>query len=317
MTRLVIVGLGRQGSRHLRVASRTPGVEVVATVDPFVAGTDLARHFEKVEHALESVEADAAIVATPTHDHGRAVHTLLDGRVPTLVEKPLAAVAEEAAELARAADEAHTVLAVGFVERFNPVVTLLHKMLVTGTLGQPLAASFRRLGLPPAQSSGVDVLHDLAVHDIDVFRLLTGVPSRLVGVNGWPTGGSAESAHLLLEGAGVNGLVQANWRTPVRVRDLTITTDTCFVEANYTTQRVEVVQPHRPTEFVEFEEFQSHYGSARRIDLELRQAEPLAEQLRAFITVVEGGDSSQLADAWAGLEAIRIADQASRRLTHG
>ena len=134
---------------------------------------------------------------------------------------------------------------------------------------------------------------------------------RLVAASGWPAEGLAESAHLLLQAGGVGGAVTVNWRTPVRVRDLTVTTETCYVEVDYTTQKVEVVEPTALTDFVDFAEFQSHYGSARRVQLEARPAEPLAEQLRAFVAAVRGDHSPLLASGRAGVESLRLAHRVS------
>ena len=315
MTRLLVVGLGRQGSRHARLARQVPGLSLAGTVDPHAPGTGEAPHFEKLGDALAALRVDAAVVATPTVEHAGAVRELLACGVPTLAEKPLAPALEEAEELVEAAEGAGVLLAVGHVERFNPAVALVSAMLRAGSLGPPISVAFRRLGLPPPGPLGVDVVHDLAVHDIDVFGLLAGHTPRLVAVNGWPAAGLAESAHLLLAGGGVNGSVQVDWRTPVRIRQFSVTTEDCYVEADYTTQKVEVVQPPEPAEFVEFREFQSHYGSARRVQLDLKPAEPLAEELTAFAAAVRGEESPLLALGRGSLDALRIADEATRRMT--
>ena len=315
--RLAVVGLGRQGSRHLRTALRSPSVEVAATVDPCAAGREGTPHFRSICEALRGAAFDAAIVATPTEHHACTAQALVDAGIPTLVEKPVAARLVDAVNLERSAAAAGVLLAVGYVERFNPAVGVVRAMLRKGTLGTPIAISFRRLGLPPADPSRVGVVHDLAVHDVDVFGLLAGADAELRGASGWPANQVVESAHLLLEAGGVHGAVQVNWRTPVRIREFTVTTDQCYVEANYTTQKVDVVEPSVIADFEEFTDFQSHYGSARRTQLELRQAEPLAEQLEAFVAAVRGEESPLLALAHDGVESLRLADEASRRIEHG
>jgi predicted dehydrogenase len=290
---------------------------VVATVDPRAEGRGEVPHFRSVEEAVAQVGIDAAIVATPTEMHACHAQSLVDAGVATLVEKPLAARLVDAVNLERAAARAGVLLAVGYVERFNPAVGVIRAMLRKGTLGTPIAISFRRLGLPPVDPSRVGVVHDLAVHDVDIFGLLAGADAELRGASGWPSGQVVESAHLLLEAGGVHGAVQVNWRTPVRIREFTVTTDQCYVEANYTTQKVDVVEPSVVEDFEEFSDFQSHYGSARRTQLELRQAEPLAEQLEAFVAAVQGREAPLLALARDGVESLRLADEASRRIEHG
>lgn len=315
--RLMIVGLGRQGSRHVRVATQNPEVDLAATVDPFSDGTPGVPHFDKLEQALDAVDIDAAIVATPTREHASAVRELLGRRIPTLAEKPLAADVEEAEELVAFAAEQDTLLAVGMVERFNPAVAVVAAMLRKQALGRVIDISFRRLGLAPAQLPNVDVVHDLAVHDLDIFGLLAGGRPALVGASGWPAEGLTESAHLLVQSGSVTGAVQVNWRTPVRVRDFTVTAEGGYVEANYTTQKVEIVEPSEATDFVDYAEFQSHYGSARRVQLDLRPAEPLAEEIKAFIAAVRGEPSPLLAQGRDSLWSLRLADEASLRTGRG
>lgn len=317
MTRLMIVGLGRQGQRHLRAVQQVPGVDVVATVDPLAADTGAAPHFGTVDEALERAPADAAIVATPSSLHVAVGRQLLEAGVPTLIEKPIASSVEDARDLVKHAETHNVLLATGHVERFNPAVRLVHNLLEQGRLGRPVAFSFRRVGLPPPGPVDVSVVHDLAVHDIDVFALLTGAAPELAGASGWPASGAIESAHILLLAGGAQGLVEVNWRTPVRLRHFTITTESLYVEANYTTQRVELVEASDPTEFIDFEEFQSHYGSARRVQLEARPAEPLVLELAAFVGAVRGEGLGALATGVDGLRALEIAEQSVERIRGG
>ena len=319
MTRLLVVGLGRQGRRHVRTAFNHPGAVVVGTVDPAVEGCAGVRHFATLDGALQAVDkVDAAIVATPIIDHFDSARRLLTRGIPVLVEKPLAATAEEAAALAALARTGGTLLAVGHVERFNPAVRLVHSLLTEGKLGQPIALAFRRVGLPPASPTGVDVIHDLGVHDIDVFGLLAGEPPELVAASGLRREGLIDSAHLLLRTHKVTGLVRVNWRTPVRLRDFALTTDECSVSVNYTTQVVEVVRASGSPEIADFVEFRRHNGAPPAARLACRPAEPLMEQLGAFLAAVETGHSGPLlAQAEDGVRALAVADRAGRAIRAG
>lgn len=307
--RLLVVGLGRQGRRHCLVAGRTSGVEVVATVDPLAEGYEAVPNFADIDRALE-IGIDLAVVATPTPLHTDSARQLLEAGVPTLVEKPLALTPGDAADLVAVAARSGTPLAVGHVERFNPAVQLVKAMLVKGRLGQPIAFSFRRVGLPPKVTTGTDVIHDLAVHDIDILTHLAG-RSSLAGVSRWPGSGTTESAFLLLEAGDVTASLQVNWRTPVRVRDFTITTDTCYVQVNYTTQVIEVFEATDPTDFQDFAEFQSHYGGSSRTRFEPRTAEPMAEQMAALVALAQGDDPGPLATGVDGMWAVDVAHAAS------
>ncbi|MBV9040950.1 MAG: Gfo/Idh/MocA family oxidoreductase [Acidimicrobiia bacterium] len=317
MTRLMVVGLGRQGHRHVRAAGQLPDVDVVATVDPVSSPVDPIPNFGSVDEALDRLRVDAAIVATPSSLHAAVGRQLLEAGVPTLIEKPIAGTVEEARDLVKLAEARSVLLATGHVERFNPAVRLVHGLLAQGRLGRPVAFSFRRVGLPPPSPVDVSVVHDLAVHDIDVLALLAGAAPELAGASGWPATGPIESAHILLLAGGTQGLVEVNWKTPVRLRHFTITTETLYVEANYTTQRVELIEASDPAEFVGFEEFQSHYGSARRVQLEARPAEPLVLELTEFVAAVRGEGLGALATGADGLRALEIAEEAVERIRSG
>ncbi len=311
--RVLLVGLGRQGRRHLRVAAMSARGDVVATVDPHADGVEGVPHHRTIAEAVEAGgPVDAAVVATPATDHLHSAGDLLERGIPTLVEKPMAFDLDQGRRLLEVARRTGTLLAVGHVERFNPCVQLVSALLDGGTLGAPVAMSFRRVGLPPPSRPDVDVIADLAVHDIDVFAMLAGGPAAFLGASGWiGPDHLVESAHVLLGAGRVHGLVEVNWRTPVRIRGFAITTEQCLVEVNYTTQSVEVVEASKVEEFEEFSAFQSHYGAARRTRLEARVAEPLAEQLDAFLGAVQGTPSRFLATADDGLAVMALAAAAS------
>lgn len=320
--KLLIVGLGAQGRRHARVAANTGAAQVVATVDPIAEGFPGTPHFANVADALAALSGDdrpeAAVVATTINTHASIGIELMEAGLAVLVEKPMVASVEEGEALLAVAERTGMLLAVGQVERFNPSVQLVRAMLADGSLGEPVACSFRRVGLHPPTLPDLDVIHDLAVHDIDVFSVLAGAPPVLAGASGWTgSNGLIESAHVLLQAGSVHGLVEVNWRTPVRLRSFTVTTDTCFVQADYTTQVVEVVQASTEEDLQEFAAFRSHYGAARRTQIEARVAEPLAEQMVEFAAAVRGGEHPNLADGAAGLRTVAIAGAASARASAG
>lgn len=313
---LLLVGLGRQGRRHARVAQHTGAARLVGTVDPTGASLPGVAHFASVEEALAGLgpgdRPDAAVVSTPIGSHAPIAEALLRAGIAVLVEKPMTATVAEADHLVSVAEETGTLLAVGHVERFNPSVQLVRAMLAEGGLGKPVACSFRRVGLHPPSKPDLDVIHDLAVHDIDVFTVLAGADAELAGASGWVgETGLVESAHVLLRAGEVHGLVEVNWRTPVRLRSFTVTTDTCLVQVDYTTQRVEVVQASTEQELEEFAAFQSHYGAAKRTQMEARVAEPLAEQMIEFAAAVRGEPHPHLADGRAGRLSVDLAAAAS------
>ena len=72
------------------------------------------------------------------------------------------------------ADARGLVLGVGHVERFNPAVVALKRKIDEGLIGRIYQMHARRLSPFPDRDSMRGVALDLATHDIDVMRYLTG-----------------------------------------------------------------------------------------------------------------------------------------------
>ena len=114
---------------------------------------------------------DAAVVATPNRTHADLAVALLEKGVHVLVEKPIAATVEDARRIIDAARANDRVLMVGQVERFNPAVEAV-KRAIDGD--DVISIQITRVGPFPPRMGEVGVVIDLAVHDIDIIRHLTG-----------------------------------------------------------------------------------------------------------------------------------------------
>src|SRR5713226_9954881 len=74
--------------------------------------------------------------------------------------------------LVNSARKAGIKLLVGFIERFNPGVKAVKKMLIQGVVGDVIIATGRRVARWPVRIGDVGVVKDTAIHDIDAMRYL-------------------------------------------------------------------------------------------------------------------------------------------------
>jgi predicted dehydrogenase len=173
--RIGLVGAGRMGQLHARLLSQNPGAEFIGIADPDAArGTALAKKarvqaFTQASDLLGQVEA--AVIAVPTPSHFSIGKLFLDAGVHCLIEKPLAANLDEAEELIRCADRKKAVLQVGHIERFNPAVMEASKFIK-----DPQFIEVNRLGPYDPRVSGIGVVMDLMIHDLDIVLFLVGSP---------------------------------------------------------------------------------------------------------------------------------------------
>jgi predicted dehydrogenase len=318
----VVAGLGVMGTHHLRVLSSMPDVEVVAVADPDEArragaATRALRHATLAE-ALERHAPDFVCVAVPVAHLPAATHAALEAGAHVLVEKPTAGSEDAAQELVRAAERADRRLGVGHVERYNPAVVALREKLEAGAIGRIVQMHARRLSPFPNRLSMQGVALDLATHDIDVMRYLSGDEvARVYAETAAPLGEDREDllcATVRFDG-GATGLLETNWVTPTKVRQLSVTGEHGMFVLDYLTQDLFFYE--HPTKANEWDALAGMRGGGEgdmtRFALERR--EPLRVEWEAFLDAVRAGTDPPVSgrDGVAALSTARAIQRAGER----
>jgi predicted dehydrogenase len=335
MMRAAVIGVGSIGQHHARIYNDLDGVELAAVADPDEARrARAARRFKvptyQTHHELFAAERlDLVTVSVPTEHHHTVAMDAIACGLHVLVEKPLASTLEQADELIRAATARGVVLTVGHIERFNPAVVALKQRLADGELGRIFQAQARRLSPFPPYVLDVGVVMDLATHELDIMRYLLG--SEVVSLYA-EVGRNVHDTHedmltgILRFENGVVGVLDINWLTPTKVRELRITGERGMFLVDYI---------HQDLHFFENSEAPSRWdtlalfrgvGEGNVLKLRVTKTEPLERELRAFAAaasgqaplVVSGDDGRQalrlaqglLASARAGraLQAVELGD---------
>jgi predicted dehydrogenase len=315
--RALIAGLGHMGSLHARVLSQVDGVEIIAAVDPdhgrrerFARRYRTGHIYATIDEAIEDVDVDFACLAAPAEMLPALGRAAIDAGIPMLIEKPLAADEEEALALVREAERHGVLLGVGHVERCNPAVLALKERLDSGAIGRIYQLQARRLSPFPDRDAMLGVALDLASHDIDVMRYLTG--SEVTRVY-------AETARRLHDRAedliaatmrfdnDTAGLLQVNWLTPAKVRELTVTGEGGTFVLNYLTQ--ELYHYSHPTEPTSWDTLANMRGAGEgdMIRYALARREPLMVQWETFLSAVAGRGRPRASgyDGYASLSTAR------------
>ncbi len=311
--RVGVIGVGAMGANHARVYSEI--ADLVGVADPDVkaggaASNRFTTSFFPEYRALLKEPLDAVSVCVPTNQHAKVALDVIDRGVNLLVEKPLAGSVEEAKAIVAAADKAGVTLAVGHVERHNPVVSVVKRGLVAGDYGDLITIAARRVSSFPPRVRDVGVVMDLGVHDIDILRYL--VASRVKSV--YALSGRRvherfeDHANLLLNFEnGVHGFVEVNWLTPMKVRRLSLTCGRNFVEVDYTDQSVTVSSSTvGALDSANLYQIPLEHHSQR---IQVRREEPLKLELEDFLAAVKDHRAPLVAGADA-VETLRVAEAA-------
>ena len=222
LLKIGVAGAGVMGRNHARVINELRDVDLTTIFDPDMAvaqGVAEAYDAIAVMSPQDFVAAglDAAIIATPNRHHADLSVALLEKGVHVLVEKPIASTVADAQRMIDAARANNRVLMVGQVERFNPAVEAV-KRAVDGD--DIISIQITRVGPFPARMGEVGVVIDLAVHDIDIIRHLTGSEITEVQPQIARTRAEREDTALLQFrlANGVIAHITTNWVTPYKVR---------------------------------------------------------------------------------------------------
>ena len=305
MTRVGLIGLGAMGGNHLRVLSELEGVELAAVcdADPKRLGAAETRYsvkgYASWDDMLERERLDAAVVAVPTRFHLQAGLAALGRGLHVLIEKPIASDLDEGRKLVAAAERAKKLLAVGHIERFNPAVRELQRRLAENEVGRMFQVQARRLGPFPARIRDVGVVIDLATHDLDLICHIAGSDVSRVYAE---TEQRIHTEHedilnaLLKFDNGMLGVLQVNWLTPTKIRELSVLGERGMLVCNYLTQELTFFRN------ANLESVSEGEVSPQRVV----KGEPLRLELESVLGAVRGEHPLEV-DGAAGLRALHLA----------
>lgn len=241
--RVAVVGVGSFGKNHARVyhelQRQGQGVELVAVVDENLAQAQaIARQFGcKALSSLEELPgcADAASIAVPTVHHLSVAAALMVAGMDVLIEKPLAASLDEAAELISLAHANKRIAQTGHLERFNPAVRATVPLLT-----KPMFFEVHRLSVFTPRSLDVDVVLDLMIHDIDVVLSFVKSPVKEIRAVGLPVvTGKVDIANVRMEfESGCVANLTASRISTERIRKLRFFQPHEYISVDYTRQDV-------------------------------------------------------------------------------
>ncbi|MDG0988878.1 MAG: Gfo/Idh/MocA family oxidoreductase [Yoonia sp.] len=200
MIRVLIVGTGGMANDHAEAYAKMGGVSLVAGVDTdpdrladFCAKHDIPNGFASVEEAIAWGAFDAASNVTPDGVHRVTTLPLLAVGKHVLCEKPLAANAADADEMAQAAADAGVVNMVNLTYRNVPALIAAAKMVANGDIGEVrhFEAAYLQSWLTQAawgdwktesqwlwrlstQHGSMGVLGDVGVHILDYATFVAG-----------------------------------------------------------------------------------------------------------------------------------------------
>lgn len=173
--RTAVIGAGYLGRFHAQKYAALPMSKLVGIAD--VGAETRARVSAELSVPAHADyrellgRVDAVSIATPTPQHFEIASAFLEAGAHVLVEKPITTTVDQARQLTDLAARLGRVLQVGHLERFNPGILALDRVLT-----RPRFVESHRLAPFKQRGTDVNVVLDLMIHDIDIIQNIVHAP---------------------------------------------------------------------------------------------------------------------------------------------
>ena len=312
-----VIGIGNMGWHHARVLSLLRDADLIGVADPDPERGHLAteqfgcRWFADYREMLSEVEA--VCIAVPTLLHHPVGLACLQAGLHVLIEKPIAASQDEATALINAAHQAHRLLQVGHIERFNPAFRELIKVVANEEV---VVLEGRRHSPHSDRANDVSVVLDLMIHDIDLVLELAQAPVvRLAAAGGRSAEGPIDYVNATLGfDNGVVASLTASKMSHRKIRSLSAHCRSSLVETDFLNHTLHIHR--RAHEWVSADHGELLYRNDGFIEeVSTTSIEPLYAELEHFLQCVRGRETPAV-DGLQASRALKLADLIEQAVEH-
>jgi predicted dehydrogenase len=320
-----VIGCGYWGPNLIRNFSTCPLTEVVAVCDANPARLEAVGktygHLQLIPSLDQLLELplDAVAIATPVSTHYPLATRCLEAGLHVLVEKPLAASANEAQALVTLADRKQRLLMVDHTYLFSPAVRRIKELIENGELGELYYVDSVRINLGLFQHD-VNVIWDLAPHDLAIVSYVLGLEPR--SMSAWGCGHAdpdiEDIAYVNVDyGDRLLANFHVNWLSPVKVRQMIFGGSRKSLIFNELDSSEPVKLYAKGVDFGEnAEERHKLMVSYRSGDVwspHIEPGEPLQSMVRHFAECVLEGKTPE-SDGCLALRVVRMLEAATRSI---
>lgn len=286
--KVIVIGAGYFGQRHIKMLAQMEDVEIVAIVDKDIKkAREIAREYgvkfsDNFKDLLK--EASVFFIVTPTKSHFEIAMDLIKEGKDIFIEKPITENYEHATVIIEEALKNKIIFQVGLIERYNPVVVSLFEQLKT-----PLFIKAERTSPYLGRATDTDVTFDLMIHDLDLIMMF----QRKIGKGNFNNikvfkksliTEKIDFATVLLEilinKSPFTAQITASRTSHIFQRNITIIDEEFIIYADLINKNIIKIDKK---------------GTKNEIPIENRENQPLYEEIRDFLNSVSKREFSQKA----------------------
>ena len=295
--KIVQIGTGGWGKNHTRILSELGVLVAICDVN-FEKSKEYGEkysvnYYQSLDELLKLEEFDGAFVVTPTSTHTEIAMKLLESKKHVFVEKPMTYKSEDGLKLAKLAEKNKVILTCGYIERFNPAVNVVKKMVENKKYGELVMLEFHRENRMPLHIKDVGIIYDTSVHDIDTANwLFNEMPQVVFARSGKIRHEREDFANIMLGYKNDKvAIISSNWITPKKVRKFSAVCTEAIISSDFITQEI-IVEKNEETEKIQNE-----------------KQEPLMREIQNFLDAIEK-KTEQIVKSQEAVNVTKIAEAA-------
>jgi UDP-N-acetylglucosamine 3-dehydrogenase len=297
--KIAVIGTGGWGKNHVRVLSDLGVLCAICDSDEnrvlSISKKYKINSYSNLKELFEKEpDLDACVVCTPTKTHFSIALEIIKRKINVFVEKPLSFSSVECEELTKLSKRYGVILTSGYIERFNPAIQDLKKIIEENTCGELLMMEFHRENRMPLHIQDVGIIYDTSVHDIDTaLFIFDSKPTVVFARSGKRFHSSEDFATIMLGFQDQKvAIIASNWITPKKVRRFSAVCSEGIITGDFITQEIKIDDETKTV--IPRRQFQ----------------EPLTLELKNFLQAVSGKKTKFLVSPEDATAVTKIAEAA-------
>ena len=319
MIKLGIIGCGHWGPNYIRDFNKLANATVSKCCDinqeslnrikTLYSSIELTKDYKDI---LGDSEINAVVVATPATTHYKIIKDCLEYEKDVLAEKPLTLIPDESLKLVEIARHKNKILMVGHTFLYNPGIIKLKEYIKNGELGKIYCMNATRTHLGLVRKD-VNVVWDLAPHDISIFNYLTdSLPISVSAMGGCYLRRNEEDMAFinLTYPSGIIANIYVSWADSNKERTVKVVGSKARVVFN-DMDRLETVKFYEKgianeEIYDDFGEFHFYLRDGNIISPKIEMVEPLKAMCSHFLECIINRKQHPLSDGVKGYEVVKV-----------
>lgn len=298
---VAVIGAGGWGKNHVRVLADLGVLSAICDANEErarqIAEKYNTRYYTSHDDMLrDKLHLQGCVICTPTKTHFDVAKKMMENGINVFVEKPLSYSSTECEEMLKISINKKVLLTSGYIERFNPVVQDVKRIIESKAYGDLLMMEFHRENRMPLHIKDVGIIYDTSVHDIDTAMFLFNSRPQVVFARAGAKFHSYEDFATIMLGFEDQkvAVIASNWITPKKVRTFNAVFTEGIVSGDFITQEVQIDEESRTV--------------TPRRDKQI--VEPLTLELKSFLGVIRGKTCESLISASEATYVTKVAEAA-------